>query len=137
MKTCCKSKNKGRVGFTLIEVLLGVLILTILAVAVPAGLAYPRLLVVSAAHKQAAIHAANEVLEEAFSMNYNSADLSEDTVTLNLGNEYTLNGRAISVSRTVKIMGGAGGHSEYKRITVFVNYPGGDSPVVLETFITP
>jgi len=136
MKTCSKVKNKSRCGFTLIEVMVGILILIILAVSVPAGLSYPRFLVVSAAHKQAAIHAANEVLEEAFSVNYNNVNLTAGTTTLTNGNQYTLNGQAITVRRTVEDLGG-GANPEYKRVTVSVSYPGGDAPVVLETFVTP
>lgn len=137
MKIYFTARNKIQQGATLIEVMIGILILVIMAVAVPAGLAYPRFLVISAAHKQAAIHAANEVLEKTFSMNYSHADLVVGTTALATGDQYTLNGRSITVTRTVEVLGGGGGSLEYKRITVFVSYFGGDAPVVLETFITP
>ena len=136
MKIYLKAKNsKGEHGFTLIEVMLGMLILAILAVTAVAALRHPHFMVVSTAHKQAAIHAANEALEEAYSLGY--SNLAEGTSPVTPVGDYSVNGRPVDVVRGIELLGGAGGVPEYKRITVSVAYPGADAPVVLETIITP
>ncbi len=127
-------RNLSRSGMTLVEVMLGMLILAILAIAATTSVRYPRFMVVSSAHKQGAIHAANEALEEAVSVPY--VNLQAGTVSLDdLGARYRMDGRAVSGTRRVDALGE--GATEHKRITVSVNYPGGDAPIVLETLITP
>jgi type II secretory pathway pseudopilin PulG len=115
---------------TLVEVILGIAILGILAVVVVNALFYPRLLVVSGALKQQAIHAGTDALEQAFSQGYSS--LSEGTVSLgDLSTRYSVNGRTVTGFRDVTDVVEA--LVEYKRITVTVDY-GGENPVVLRTY---
>ncbi len=123
-------KGQGaRRGMTLVEVILGIAILGILAVVVVNALFYPRLLVVSGALKQQAIHAGTDALEQAFSQGYHS--LPEGTVSLgNLSSRYSVNGRTVTGSRDVTDVVGV---LEYKRITVTVDY-GGENPVVIRTY---
>ena len=124
----------SRSGTSLVEVMVGMLILAILAVTAMMTLQHPRFLVSSSAHKQMAIHAASEVLEEVLSAGYSS--LATGTVSLdNLGDRYTMNGRGLTGSRTVADWDG--GAPPILLVTVAVDYPGGDSPVELETLITP
>lgn len=116
--------------------MVGLLLLAILTIAVITSLAYPRFMAVSTAKQQAAIHAANEILEEALSMGYSSADLALGTVAVsNLAARYTLNGAELSGIRTVSDWDGA--TPPTKLITVSITYEGGERPVVLETIMTP
>ena len=57
------TKKKARQGMTLIEVILGAVILGILAVMASTAFFYPRLLVVNSCLEQSAIHAATAELE--------------------------------------------------------------------------
>jgi prepilin-type N-terminal cleavage/methylation domain-containing protein len=127
------SNQPRRRGMTLIEVLLGTAILAIMAVAVVTALYYPRWLVVSSAHKQMAVHAAGEALEQALVDGYDS--LTDGTHSLTLSDSYNMNGRSPDGELEVETLGGSG-TPEYKHITVTVNYPNGDTPVVLETYIS-
>lgn len=137
MRTCSKARSRRRrQGTSLIEVMVGILLLTVLFIAVTTSLSYPRSMALSRTHQQAAIHAANEILEEALSKGYASSSLDFGTESLsNLVDRYTLNNDAISGSRTVSMWDSR--VPPTKLILVSVNYPGGDTPVVLQTILTP
>jgi len=137
MKTPGQNKSRRR-GTTLVEVMIGVAILAVLAVAVTTALFYPRHLVVSRAFKQAAIHAGTDALENAFTGPY--AGLADGTVSLgDLSAQYNINGRTVTGDVTVVTVPGGPSDlfNEYKRIAVAVAYPGGDTPVVLTTSRSP
>jgi prepilin-type N-terminal cleavage/methylation domain-containing protein len=120
------SDIKNRRGMTLVEVMLAATIMGIMSIVVIHALFYPRLLAVSNALRQEAILAGTDALEQIFSQPYNFA-----TPPVNPVGKYVVNGRAItSVITTVD----REGTPEYKRITVTVSYPGGGTPIVLETF---
>jgi prepilin-type N-terminal cleavage/methylation domain-containing protein len=120
---------KNRSGMTLVEVLLAVAILGIMAVAVVNALFYPRLLALSNIFKQQAILTGTDEMERVFSQSYGAIS----SRTTNPGDRYSVNGRKITnVVTSVTVLGS--GSAAYKRITVSVNYPGGENPVVLETF---
>ncbi len=120
---------KNRSGMTLVEVLLGAAILGIMAVVVVNALFYPRLLAVSSIHKQEAVHAGTDEMERVFSQSYGAIS----NRTTNPGDRYSVNGRKITnVVTSVTVLGS--GSAAYKRIAVSANYPGGEKPVVLETF---
>jgi len=119
-------------GTTIIEVMIAILILAIMAVAVPAGMSYPRFLAVSAAHKQSAIDAANEAMEELVSRDYDA--IPTGSVDLNFGTKYEVSGRSLPLgSQTVVEFN----KPKYKRITIAASYYGGDHPVQLITDIAP
>ena len=120
MKTCSKTADRHD-GFTIIEVMIGILILVILAVAVPTALKHPRVLVISAAHKQAAIHAANEVLETLSSMDY--AQVPTGDSSLDFGARYHLNGRTLPLGKQSVV---EFNNPDFKQITITVDHPGGE-----------
>jgi prepilin-type N-terminal cleavage/methylation domain-containing protein len=125
--------HKTRSGMTLVEVILSAVILGILAILVVNALFYPRLLVVSSALKQQAVNAGTDALEQVFSKSYNS--ISNGTVSLpDLSGRYSMNGRTVFGTLSVETLGVS---EEYKHITVTVNYPNGQNPVVLETYRSP
>ncbi len=111
-----------------------ILLLSILFVAAVAAVKHPRALVIDAARKQAAIHAADQVLEEVVSRGYSLAA----SKTLNLSDRFTLNGSApLSGSLVVDRVAASGSVPEFKYLTVTVGYPGDPSAVVLTTIMTP
>jgi len=135
VKEECEHRNSR--GTSLLEVLFSIAILALLALALTTALKNSRSMVAAALQKQSAIQVANEFLEEAFSYGYTSSNLLAGTVSLgDLSMLYSMNGRTVSGTRTVEILGGSGA-PEYKRITVSVNYPGGENPVLVGTIMTP
>ncbi|WP_372846103.1 prepilin-type N-terminal cleavage/methylation domain-containing protein [Pontiella sp.] len=121
-------------GATMVEVMFSILLLSILFVAAVAAVKHPRALVIDAARKQAAIHAADQVLEEVVSRGYSLAA----SKTLNLSDRFTLNGSApLSGSLVVDRVAASGSVPEFKYLTVTVGYPGDPSAVVLTTIMTP
>jgi len=127
---------KARRGTTLIEVMLGLLILVIMVVMLVMSLRHPRAMVVTAAHKQAAVYAASEALEEAVSMGYTYSFYNRtDTVPSgDYDSTYTLHGRSIT-NGTRTVTEWNADSPPILLITVSVDYPGGDSPVVLRTLL--
>jgi Tfp pilus assembly protein PilE len=112
---------------TLVEVMLAATILGIMSVVVIHALFYPRFLALSGTFKQQAILAGTDALEQVFSQPYNFT-----TPPVNPVGKYTVNRRAITnVTTSVTILGS--GSAAYKRVTVTVSYPGGETPIVLET----
>lgn len=134
MMTCFSQKNKrAENGFTFVEVMFSMLIMTMLVVVTITALTFPRKMAVLNARKQAAIQAASDELEKAVSMGFSDPRLAEGVVTVDFGARYTLNGQTLSGERSVEILAGG----TLKRISVSVDYPGGDRPVILQTLITP
>lgn len=124
-------------GTTLIEVVLGLLILAIMVVMLVMSLRHPRYIVVNTTYRQAALHAAIESLEEAVAQGYthNHFNRAETVPSDNLDSVYSLHGRGVSGSRTVTDWDAESPPTLL--VTVSVNYPAMDAPVVLETLLTP
>ncbi len=125
--------EKRCAGFTMVEVALGILILAILAVAVPSALRHPRQLLLTASHKQAAVLVANEALEDAMSWGYGNTNLVPGPLG-DLSDRYAMHGRVLSGEREVVDLGGG-----IQLVTIFVDYPVGNSQasIILETLISP
>jgi type II secretory pathway pseudopilin PulG len=121
-------------GTTMVEVMFSMLLLSVLFVAAVAAVKHPRALVVDAFQKQAAIHAADQALEEVVSQGYNMAA----SKTLDLSDRFSLNGSApLSGRLVVSKVAASGSIAEFKYLTVTVGYPSDASAVVLTTIMTP
>lgn len=132
MKKTGRKKN----GATLIEVMLAMLILVVLAVAAFMGLSYPRSLVVTSTHKQAALHMANAAMEEVLALGYGSTNLVVgETVPISSFVSSSVNGVSMSGTRRIE----AWDSEEFPMllVTVTVDYLGADEPIVLETLLSP
>ena len=160
METCCKRNrcrgngfllnkegkgvrfNRGvsggkqrKQGTTLIEVVLSLLILVIMVVMLIAALRHPRSMVVNTAYRQAALHAAHEALEEAVAQgyNYNYYNRTAAVPSDELDSVYSMHGRGVSGTRTVTEWNSES--PPLLLITVSVEYPNSDTPVILETLL--
>ncbi|WP_372799199.1 prepilin-type N-terminal cleavage/methylation domain-containing protein [Pontiella sp.] len=125
-----KKNGRKKSGATLIEVMLALILLAIMATAVPLALQYPRQLIVNSLQRQVSVLAATEALELARA--WNPDDLSGGWITAaqNLGRRYGLNGRTVTITPTVTP------NDDMAIIAVSVDYPGsGGDPVYLETRI--
>ncbi len=137
MSSLSAQKKKKRAGMSLVEIALALLIVAILAVVVPTALRFPHYLAVSSVQKEVAIHAANQVLEEALSFGYDHAYLSAGTVSLDgMKGDYSMSGLELAVIKKIEILA-AGTPAERKQITVTVTYRNNEDPVVLQTVMTP
>jgi type II secretory pathway pseudopilin PulG len=130
-------KNSRR-GTTLVEVLLGAVILAILAVTALTALFYPRQLAVSQGLKRAAINAATDEIERLHSTPYANVVPGTQPVR-NLSGFYNINGRTVTATTTVQRVSAtfSGRSYEYHFIHTAVSYPGGESPVVMEAVRSP
>lgn len=131
------SQSKKKSGTTLIEIAVAVLIITLLAVAAISALRYPRYRALTDAHKQVSVLAANAELEMAVAMGFNHPSNAANTYAIaNITSDNTVQGRGLTTGeRTVVDLNESG--IDYKRITVTVDYPGSENPVVLETLLYP
>lgn len=128
--------QKSKVGMSLVEVMLAMLILVVLVAVIPKAVQYPRSLVVQAAWQQTAIEAANEILEDAISRGFLELPLASDEYAnwkADLESRYTMNGRSPVIERVV---GEATGDPLIKRVQAIVTPPDSDQPVILETLVT-
>jgi type II secretory pathway pseudopilin PulG len=134
-------KQNRRKGTTLVEVILGLVIIAIMGVTAIMSLFYPRHLTTVSAVRRLAVDAATDHLEQLFAMNYLTipyGDLGPNVLTA----EYNINGRTVTsiVSvepRSEAIPGGGGDTFDYLHITAAVSYDGGPANVVLETYRSP
>ncbi len=125
------NSRKNQCGTTMVEIMLAILILAIVAVSIPPAIGFSRSLVVAEAHRQAAVHAANEAMEQTISQDYSAIIVG--TSGLDFGTKYSVGGRLLPTSGTLAV--DEFNSPDYKRITISVDYPGGDIPVILVTEI--
>jgi prepilin-type N-terminal cleavage/methylation domain-containing protein len=131
MKTII-SKNRHS-GMTLVEVMLGLVILAILGITATTSLFYPRHLTTSAATRRLAVDAATDHLERIFATDYLliSGRPSEELI-----NTYSINGQTVTTTVYVEPVPAL---FDYLHIWVEATYPGGSTnePVILETYRSP
>lgn len=123
---------KRKSGATLVEVVFAIMILAFLAMAAIMTLRNPRFQAVTTTHHQAAVHAANSAMEGALSMGYMSPEMAVGNYSLaGLFDQYSMHNMHLSGTRSVEVV------NALKRITISVDYPGSDEPVILQTLISP
>jgi prepilin-type N-terminal cleavage/methylation domain-containing protein len=125
-------KNRQR-GLTLVEVMLGLVILAILGIAAITSLFYPRHLTTAAATRRLAVDAATDHLERRFATDYlliagRPAEVLTDT--------YSINGQTVTTTVHVEPVPAS---FDCLHIWVEAAYPGGNTnePVILETYRSP
>ncbi len=126
-------KKKTKSGATLIEVMLAVLILAIMATALPIALQQPRRLVVQSLQRQVCVLAGTEALEMASS--WNPDDLSDgwETAAEALSSRYGLNDQNVTIEAEAEV---SEDHEDMTTVSVRITYPGGGGDeVYLETLL--
>lgn len=122
-----------RSGVTLIEIILGLVILAIMGIAAVTSLFYPRYLTTASATRRLAVDAATDHLERLFATDYLLiAGRPAEVLT----GTYNINGQTVTTTVYAEQIPAS---FDYLHIRVEATYPGGatNDPVVLETYRSP
>jgi prepilin-type N-terminal cleavage/methylation domain-containing protein len=133
MKTLIHKNREN--GLTLVEVLLGLVILAILGITSVTSLFYPRHLTTAAATRRLAVDAATDHLERLFAMNYLLIPLGGQSPEVLTGT-YNINGQTVTTTVHVEQVPAS---FDYLYVRAEATYPGGttNDPVILETYRSP
>lgn len=136
MKTKPFSSKHAR-GMTLVEVVLGMVILGILSVVAVSALFFPRYLIEASATERAAMNAGTALIEQLFATPYELIPEGDQPLP-DLSSFYSINGRTVTATvYRVENRPPLPAAPEYRYIQVQVTGAKLDTPVILETYRAP